>query len=381
MRVGIDLFEWATYPFRGIGRYEYSLATALAEMHGQQDNLIMLLPRDGDLPSAALRGQRCRTRLSLKQRKLAWLISNSLRVPLDRWLGDLDVFHAPDLIGPWLGYVPLIVTVHDLSPWIVPETRTQLNTWYFKLAFPISLKRARCIIVDSEAIKREVSSRMSVPEEKIVAVPIAANAAFTSRSDPDLFDGLRLRLGLRSSYFLAVGTFEPRKNHACLLKAFAALLVQEPSLRPLQLVLVGKPGWGYESIYEQINEFDLGNDLVLVQSLSDQELCQLYVHSAALVYPSFYEGFGLPVLEGMQCGTSVIASNIPVLREVAGEAALYIDPHDPRDLANAMRTVLDAGQRGDLIQHGLARARQFSWQETARRTWQVYMDCAARGRP
>lgn len=376
IRIGFDLFERATYPFRGIARYEQYLAEALASLD-TLDELVFFSPPNGRnlLPGLALDAHSTfRTiRLTLKQRKFLWMISNLAHLPLDGLLGSVDVFHAPDFVGPWLAHTPLVITVHDLSPWLYPETRTRSNSLFYHTAFPISACRATRIITDSEAIRNDLCKRWPELEEKTTTVHLAPDASYRPEANQDTFRAVQLRLGLPDLYILSVGTLEPRKNYPLLLEAFATLTRHGPEWDSIKLVIVGKKGWHHDEIFVTMRRLGLDKRVILTDSLTDEELCQLYVHCLVFALPSFYEGFGLPVVEAMACSAPVIISTAAALTEVAGDAALIVDPNRVRDLVSALRVVVqDSQKRESLQQRGLERARLFSWERTARETRQVY---------
>jgi len=381
-RIGIDLFELAAFPFRGIARYERNLVSALAESMDPCHELVLFWPRSCPIPANMpdlVRRQIHLVGLTLKQRKLVWLLSHLCRINLDNRLSRLNAFHSPDMVGPRLNSTPLILTVHDLAPFVCPETRTLLNTVYLRMSFSKSIRLASRVIVDSETVGREVSSHTQLPADRISVIPLAADPVFSQRTDEAGFKTLSERIGLHRPYFLTVGTLEPRKNHAVLLDAFAALRSEVRTIPAPQLLIVGKPGWKYRDIQRRAKALNPGNDIVLVDSVTDEDLCKLYVHCIATIYPSLYEGFGLPILEAMSCGSPVIASDIPVLREVGGKAALYAAPGKPGEFKQCMQAVQAAGLRAELTDRGLKQAQLFSWQKTASRTWKVYTECSRKG--
>lgn len=312
-------------------------------------------------------------RITLKQRKFLWMVSNLVHLPLDGLLGSVDVFHAPDFVGPWLVQTPLVITVHDLTPWLYPETRTWSNLLFYRIAFPASARRARRIITDSEAIHDDLCKWWPELEEKAVVVHLAPNASYKPEADQDAFRAIQLRLGLPDLYILSVGTLEPRKNYPLLLEAFAALARHELEWNGIKLVIVGKKGWRYDEVFVAMRQLGLDERVILTDSLTDEELCQLYIHCLVFVLPSFYEGFGLPVLEAMACGAPVIISTAAALVEVAGDAAIAVDPHCAEDLVAALRAVVqDSNKRKHLRRCGLERVRSFSWERSAHETWRVY---------
>jgi len=376
LRICLDLFEWASHPFRGLGQYERNLSKALitqdkCEFMGLAPNSFS---KQGE-QSQNIQMKLFQWPLSLKQRKGLWLLSNRLQFPLDRAFKGVDVFHALDFIGPWLREIPLVITVHDMAPWLWRESRTLINKRYFDWAFPITVARADRIIVDTESTQNDLCQLWPQVEKNVRVVYLAHSEKYSTHKNPELFKGLSEKLDLRSAYYLAVGTLEPRKNYSLMLRAFHQLIEQEQSQIPdIKLVIVGKPGWLYKSIYKQIVDLGLSDKVVLANSFTDEELCQLYVHCLAYVITSKYEGFGLPVLEAMASGAPVISSNAAALREVGGDAAMVFDLTDPDSLVDCMRAMLDPGCRQDYRGRGLKRVKDFSWRKTAEQTRKIYLE-------
>ena len=377
LHVCLDLYEWVSHPFRGLGQYERHLAKTLLSLDGNE-KYYWITPKSGN-GLVELTYKNCgkiadfKWSLTLKQRKGLWLFSNRLHFPLDRVFKHIDVFHAPDFIGPWLHDIPLVITVHDMAPWLWRESRTKVNTMYFEWAFPISVQRAERIIVDTESTKTDLLRFIPEVEDKIRVVHLAQSDNYSADARPELFNELTSRLGIHSKYFLAVGTLEPRKNYPLLIEAFRQLINQEVEhCLEMKLLIVGKSGWMYDDIFEQIRKFSLEERIIIVDSLSDDELCQLYIHCLAFVIPSRYEGFGLPVLEAMACGAPVISSNAAALKEVSGDAALTFDLAKPESLVEVLIAILDTNLRQSYRARGLERAKEFSWQKTAKITREIY---------
>lgn len=375
-RIGFDLFELATYPFRGIARYEHHLARALISLETQDEFVFFSPPCKSEFLtdlSSSTRSIFKTVRLTLRQRKLVWMASNLTRVPLDRLVGSVKVFHAPDFVGPWLSNTPLVITVHDLAPWLYPETRTGLNLFFYRTAFPISARRAARIIAVSESTSQDLCKWLPRLEEKIITVHESHAAHYTPQVDSDVFKAVQSRLGVPDRYILSVGTLEPRKNYPMLLEAFSALINRGAEWDDVRLVIVGKAGWRYEKVLSTMSRLGLSERVVITDSLTDQELCQLYIHCSAFVLPSFYEGFGLPVVEAMACGAPVIISTAAALTEVAGGAALAVDPHCSKDLVAALCSVMQDPQKQKVMRgKSLERAALFSWERAARETRRVY---------
>ncbi|HEY7693205.1 MAG TPA: glycosyltransferase family 1 protein [Gaiellaceae bacterium] len=279
--------------------------------------------------------------------RLATLLRDALWYPLvlpRAARKRMDVLHCPTFRGPLRSSVPLVVTVHDLAVLRHPGTFNRWTRQYSRLAVPRVARSARRLIAVSEFTRAEIVELLGIPEERIDVIPNAVGAPFL----PDGPAG-------EGEYVLAVGTLEPRKNHALVQQAARALAV------PLRVV--GARGWG-----------DVQVDGWLGQ-VSDDELAALYRGARCLVYPSLYEGFGIPVLEAMACGTPVVTSAGGATEEVAGGAAVLVDPRDPAAIAAGIEEA--AARRDELRARGLARAAEFTWERVAAATRAVYERAAA----
>jgi glycosyltransferase involved in cell wall biosynthesis len=261
----------------------------------------------------------------------------------------LDVLHCPTFRAPLAPPAcPLVVTVHDLAVLRHPETFNQWTRRYSRLCIPRVARSARLLIAVSEHTKRDLVDVLGTPEEKIRVVPNGVAEVF--RPDGPAESG---------DYVLAVGTLEPRKNLARLAEATRRLGVE--------LRVVGGAGWGRVEL--------AGDGVRLLGRVPDDELARLYRGARCLAYPSLYEGFGIPIVEAMACGTPVVTSRGGATEEVAGSAAVLVDPLDPTAIAAGIEDA--AARREQLVPAGFARARAFSWAETARRTADVYREAAA----
>jgi glycosyltransferase involved in cell wall biosynthesis len=259
------------------------------------------------------------------------------------------------------------VTIHDLSFLFYPRSFRVVNRLYLRLLTRLSVQRAGRVLAVSASTRRDVIRYYGVPAEKVDVVYNGVDPAFEPLPG-DQVAVFRARQGLPDRFILFVGTLEPRKNVARLIRAYAQL----PRSRP-PLLLVGGKGWFYEDIFRLVEEMDLSADVHFVGYVPAEDLPLWYNAADLFVYPSLYEGFGLPPLEAMACGTPVVASTSSSLPEVVGDAGLLVDPADTAGLAAALQAgVSDAGVRARLRQAGPERARQFSWQATARETVDSY---------
>jgi glycosyltransferase involved in cell wall biosynthesis len=299
---------------------------------------------------------------------LVWL-GQLAHAGFDRLLPGAELFHATEHLLLPLRSIPTVLTVHDLIFRHLPAHHKPLNRWYLNLTMPLYCRRASHIIAISRHSKRDLISAYEIAEEKITVVYEAAAPNF-SPQPPRAVAAVRARYGLPERYLLFVGTIEPRKNLTRLLAAFENVyadgLVDG-------LVIVGQHGWLYGDFFARLEKSPAREAVLLPGYVPDGDLPAVYTGARALVLPSAYEGFGLPVLEAMACGTPVVASNASSIPEVGGDAALYFDPLDVESAVGAIRDPLrDSRLRDEMRKHGLARATQFSWQRAAAETRAVY---------
>jgi glycosyltransferase involved in cell wall biosynthesis len=244
---------------------------------------------------------------------------------------------------------------------------------------PLMARASNAIVTPTESVRREVCERLGVAASRVFAVPEAARACFTPLKF-DETESVRLRVGAGREFLLAVGTIEPRKNLPALVEAFEEVLRVRASSQ-LRLVVAGGRGWMSAPVFEAFEKSSARASLVLAGYLGDEDLRALYSSCRAFVYPSVYEGFGLPPLEAMSCGAPVVAGRTPAVSEVTAGAARLFNPRDPSELARALVELLDdEAARRELSDAGLRRAAQFSWERTARMTLEVYAEALKRSR-
>jgi len=363
------------YPLTGIGRYTYELATALA----RNDEVAELLFLQGarlrtTLPEAELkpgvtRGLRStllksRTAVAVYRRLVPWMKARVLRG------FDEYIFHGPNFyLPPFPGRS--VVTVHDLSPYSWASCHPPERVRYMQSEIELALNRAAFLITDSEFIRQEVITTFSWPQERVRVVPLASAAEFHPREPSEIADLLG-RYGLvPGTYCLAVGTIEPRKNIDRLLDAYA--LLPAAMQRQCPLILAGYHGWSSAALHARIAAAQRSGWLRYLNFVPAGHLPALYAGARLFIFPSVYEGFGLPVLEAMASGIPVVCSNASSLPEVAGEAAAMCDAFDMEELSRLIAAGLqDAQWRSAARSKGLLQATRFSWQRCARETLAVY---------
>jgi len=268
-----------------------------------------------------------------------------------------------------------LLTVHDLSFVRDPASAAPGLRDYLEVVVPRSVARADHILADSAATRSDLIELYRTPPEKITVLYCGIHAAFRPVSDAQTLAAVRDRYGLGSAPFiLAVSTLQPRKNYTRLIQAFARLPDQSTNL-----VIAGGKGWLFETIFSEVERLRLRERVIFPGFVADADLPALYSAARLLAYPSLYEGFGLPMLEAMACGTPVVASTASCLPEVAGDAARLVSPTDVEALAAALDQVLtDEALRRDLAAKGHARAGQFTWEHAARQLLATYRELTER---
>jgi glycosyltransferase involved in cell wall biosynthesis len=296
-----------------------------------------------------------------------------LLAPLLLRLGHADVFHGVLNVAPLLCPVPSVITIHDLAFLSFPQTFRRLNRAYLTWATRVSARRASRILAVSEATKREIVRLLGVPPERIVVTYDACEERFAP-PDPVALEAFRRRAGLPERFILFVSTLEPRKNVPTLLEAYARIAGSTDA----PLIIGGGKGWLYDAIFAKAHALGLGERVRFVGFIAGEDLPLWYAAATVFTLPSLYEGFGMPLLEAMACGTPVVTTTSSSLPEVVGDAGLMVPPTDAEALGAALLRLLnDAELRAELRERGFRQARRFSWSVTAERTLAAYQDAAA----
>lgn len=288
----------------------------------------------------------------------------------------VDVLHGPAFLIPTRRTaVTKVVTVHDLVAYSHRETVPWRYALYMRWLIARAVRYAERVITDAESIRREILSRFEIDDAKVESIPLGVSSTFTPPG-PEALARVRRRYGLGRPYLLFVGNLEPRKNLPGLLDAFR--LVRERSDRDVELVIAGAKAWKSGPLSEALRDPVLTDHVRVTGYVEAEDLPALYGGAEIFVFPTFWEGFGLPVLEAMATGTAVVASGVASIPEAAGGAAILVDPHSRESIARGIVSVLQNDElRRDLEQRGRAHARTRTWDETARRTLRAYR--AARG--
>jgi glycosyltransferase involved in cell wall biosynthesis len=293
-------------------------------------------------------------------------------LPVEVFTGRIQVYHATDFtLPPTLPGTRTLLTVHDLSFVRAPEATTPVLKAYLDQVVPRSVRRASFVVADSQATRDDLVEFYGTPPEKITVLYGGVEPAFMPVKDEAARKGVRQRYNIpETPYILSIGTVQPRKNYARLIEAVAEL---GPEHKDVHLVIAGGRGWLENPIYQAVKDFYLSDRVHFIGFARDEDLPALYSDAVCLAYPSLYEGFGFPVLEAMACGTPAVTSGVSSMPEVAGDAALLIDPYDVDALVDALRRLLtDEPLRSTLITRGFAQAARFTWDRSAHQLRDIY---------
>jgi glycosyltransferase involved in cell wall biosynthesis len=363
MRIGIEITA-AVRQGGGIGRYVREMIRALAQ--GDAANRYQLFfasPNPVPFPLSPLPSNFSTRHLPFHDIWLARLWHRA-QLPINvEWItGKIDLYHAPDFVLPPTRARSLL-TVHDLSFARDPDSAAPTLRAYLNKVVPRSVQRATHIVAVSQATKNDLIELYNTPQEKISVIYEGVDEKFKPTSDKTKIE--KYKVGAKP-YILSVSTIHPRKNFKRLIQAFAQL----PS--DFELVIAGGKGWMYDDIFAEAEKFK--GRVRFLGFVPDDDLPALYSGAAMFAYPSLYEGFGLPLLEAMACGTPTLASNVSCLPEVAADAAVTVSPYDVDSIAEGLKHTL--ANRDELIQKGFARASQFKWSDAARHLIALYESLA-----
>jgi glycosyltransferase involved in cell wall biosynthesis len=369
LRITID-YTPALRQTAGIGRYTRELVAALAELDQENEYTLFCA---GQSPESSSWPANFTVRTSNVPAR--WLSAGwhrfGIRLPAERFTGACDLFHSPDFTLPPLRDARGVVTIHDLSFLRLPECADPGLRAYLTRTVPRGVERAARVIADSKNTKKDLIELLNVTPEKISVVPAGVESCFRPVRDTVKLTNVRSRYNLPQWFILSVGTIEPRKNLSRLISAYGQLRRQTGL--PHALVIAGQKGWLYQGIFEQVVKDGLTEHVLFPGFVADADLPALYTLADLLAFPSLYEGFGLPPLEAMACGTPVVASNNSSLPEAVGTAALLVDAEDVEGLTETIARVLcDANLRVRLSDLGRAQAARFTWSDAALKLLDAY---------
>ncbi len=373
LKIGID-YTAALKQSGGIGRYTRGLITTVAELDNQNSYTLMATP---DAPLDGLQFFQNRPNFIHKLYPLAerWMTIGwhrlYLPVPVEWFSGPVQLFHSPNFILPPTHRAKTLLTVHDLSFIRHPQGAvTSLRKWLEKVV-PRSLARADHILADSQSTKQDLIQIFNVSSHLITVVGAGVEARFQPVTDSRRLETVRRRYHLPPSekFILSLGTLEPRKNFTGLIQAYN----RSPACQSHHLVIAGGKGWLFQEIFAAADSSPVADRIHLIGFVDDDDLPTLYSLADIFAFPSHYEGFGIPVIEAMACGTPVVCADNSCLPEVGGQAALQIGATDITALAEALhRLATDKTLRQKAIDEGFRQAQRFTWPATARRLLAVY---------
>ena len=373
MRIGLDGFPLLT-PLTGVGHYTFELARALALL-APSDQFELVAP--SPFPDSIIENIRLNCPDNLRAvnaepssiRRRRWW---ALGLPHYLRKASLDLFHGTNYEVPLWSKRRSVLTIHDLSILLHADTHRADLARRARRRLPLMARSASMIITATECVRREILEHLHVKADRVRVTPFAPRSGFQAMPAAQA-NQTKQRLGVEDKFLLFVGTIEPRKNLLTLVRAFDQIR-RQTSRRP-QLVVVGAEGWLTDELFAFIKESSISDRLRLTGYLDDDDLRALYSSCTVFVYPSVYEGFGLPPLEAMACGAPVIASNIATFQETLGSAAELVEPNDVEALARSIVEILDdEDRRRKLSRRGLERAPKFSWERTARLTLEAYRE-------
>ncbi len=368
MRIGIDA-RLSYHQPAGISRYTWHLLRALAELNNEDEfdnEFIVFQHRKHEAALIHQANFRRSTLYAPVHRNLEQLL-----LPIELLRHGLDILHSTDFIPPLYSPIPSVITVHDLAFLHWPHFLTKDSAAYYG-QIDRAVRHASHVIVPSESTKNDLIGILGTPDKKISVIYEAPNPTFRPLPVDETRKAVTERFQIPESYIFFISTIEPRKNVNGLLHAFR-YLVDKYNIGETGLVLAGSKGWLYEETMELVKALDLEEKTFFLGRVEDADLHELYVGARFHIHPAKYEGFGLPPLEAMACGTPTIVSNVSSLPEVVSDAALLVDPDDTEEIAVAMHRLLaDQELHTELRDKGLKRADCFSWKLAAQSTMDVY---------
>ena len=306
--------------------------------------------------------------------RIAW---ENLFLPMVLKSKGIDLYHSPGYVLPLFPSVPSLVTVHDLIALRFPQWCKKSNVIYYQKFLPYAVKKATRIIAGSKTIKEELVRYLKVPKEKISVIYPGIDSSFKPVEGAKILSRVRRRYGLPERFILFVGNLEPKKNLRGLIDAFGKV----KGCRKIEhkLVITGKKGWKYRNIFKAVEENSLMGEVIFTGYCRQEDLPALYSMADLFVFPSLYEGFGLPPLEAMACGTPVLTSDRGALPETTGGCTLMVNPEKIDDIAEGIMTLLfDQDMRKSLIEKGRRWVEQFTWERAARETLKEYITATAK---
>jgi glycosyltransferase involved in cell wall biosynthesis len=349
----------------GISRFARELARALVRACSPDEEITLFFngSRRRSL-SQRLNAAPCKViALSKKLFRLGIMLAHLFRISQDRLIGRPDIFIASDHVLPYLLHSGSVFVVHDLTFRRSSAFHTPLNRWFLRLMMPRFLRRADAVIAVSESTRQDLLAYYSFAHDKIHVIREGVSRFFRPVSDPKVLTSVRRRYALPDRFLLCLGIVEPRKN---ILTVLQALPEVRAHISDIRLVIAGPKGWRIGALLKEIRSREMENALLYIGEVEEEDLPAVYTLASLFLFPSQYEGFGLPVIEAMACGVPVICSNTSSMPEIAGDAALFAPPNNASEWARLIGYMLESPKvRDGQRRKGLDRASRFTWDETA----------------
>lgn len=364
MRIGIDMrmLNWS-----GIGRYTHNLVDGL--MRIDKDNEYILFLNEDDIDSYTITNENFSKKpLSSK----VFSLEGHYQLTSSLWRERLDLFHSLHFPVPLLWKHNLVTTIHDLIPLIYPKSLpSRMSRIYCYVMMRTAARKSRRVIANSYCTGRDIVRYLKIPESKVKVIYEGVNENYHPVENESRLRKVKKRYKTSEKFIFYLGQWKPHKNILRLMRAFHRLKIKTGI--PHKLLIGGRKDPNYGEIPALARNLGLEKDIIFTGYIPEEDLPVLYSAAKLFIFPSLYEGFGLPVLEAMACGIPVVSSNTSSLPEIAGDAAIFVNPYSTEEIAQAMQEVLrDEKLRQKLIQKGLARARLFVWEKTSRETLHVY---------
>jgi glycosyltransferase involved in cell wall biosynthesis len=368
--IGIDASRAARARRTGTETYALELIKAMAGMASGDHRLRLYTPhppQHTDWPDSPY----------IETRVIPWpRLWTHLRLAAELRQHPPDVLFVPAHVLPLTCPVPAVVTVHDLGYRHYPQAHRAFDRWYLDWTTRRHTRVARHIVADSLATQRDLVDFYGADPCDIDVIYLGRDESLVPVTNANVIKQTGAKYNIEEDYLLYLGTLHPRKNLVRLVEAFhqAMTALQNDEIK---LVIAGKKGWLYDAIFERVRQLHLTSQVTFTGYVEDQDKPALLSGALAYVFPSLYEGFGLPVLEAMACGTPVLTSNISSLPEVAGDAALLVDPHNTAEIAAGLtQLVTNPNLRRQLVEQGYQQLQKFSWQKTATQVWELLEETA-----
>jgi len=374
LRIGINTLVAVPGGIGGTQTYLQKLIENLAKIDKENEYFLFVTPWNKELFRVEQKNFR-EVVCSIPSKPLFLrVLYEQIALPILAWKNGINVFHFPASVSSFILFCPSVLTLHDIAPLVSGELTPPILRYYWKFAYRFSTRRVDSIITVSYSAKEDITKFLAVPKEKIKVIyhgnkPQVPEIKGKDKTVSNLYQNKKSSF----PYILWVGKMYTHKNLPRLLRAYSKLIKTRHINH--QLVLCGIKSWGYSSFVRTIEELNLQDKVIFKGYIPDNELELMYLNASLFVFPSLSEGFGLPILEAMSCGIPVITSNYGAMAEVAGDAALLVDPYNIDEIAKAIYKVLtDQNLRENLIKKGLKQAKQFSWEKTAKETLKVYKE-------